>query len=113
VIAEAEIIIGGEVDDLAAVVMAERALRVVEDTKLEVGSASAQGVELGGEVGQLRALRRGLFQKGCRDTHDASILNLSSALGSMLRGIGHPNVHARSWQLALLRKPCAGMEGDL
>ena len=55
VVAEAEVVIRGEVDDLAAVVVADGALLVVEDTESEVGAAGAEVVEDGGQVGELRA----------------------------------------------------------
>ena len=55
VIAEAEIVVAGEVDDLFAVVGADGGLLVVEDTEAKVGAAGAQVIEDGGEVGQLGA----------------------------------------------------------
>ena len=55
-IAEAEVVVGGEVDDALAVVGADRGLLVVEDAQLEVGSALLQVVELGGEMGELGAV---------------------------------------------------------
>ena len=50
-IAEAEVVIAGEVDDLAAVVVADGGLFVVKDAEAEMGAAGAELVELGGEVG--------------------------------------------------------------
>ena len=50
VVGEAEIVVAGEVDDLAAVIMAYRRLLVVEDAKFEVGSFFAKIVEGGGEM---------------------------------------------------------------
>ncbi len=55
VVAEAEVVVGGEVDDLAAVVVADGALFVVEDAEFEVGAALAEFVQLRGEVGELGA----------------------------------------------------------
>ena len=54
--AAAEIVVGGEVDDLLAVVVADGRLHVVEHAQLEVGALLLQVIELGGEVLQLRAL---------------------------------------------------------
>ena len=56
VVAEAEVVVAGEVDDLAAVVGADGALLVVEDAQAEVGAVVAEVVERGGEVGELGAL---------------------------------------------------------
>ena len=55
VVAEAEIIIRGEVDDAFAVVGADRGLLVVELAKFEEGAALTEIVELGGEMGELGA----------------------------------------------------------
>lgn len=52
-VAEAEVVVTGEVDNLLAIVSADRALFVIEDTQLEEGSALSEVVELGGEVGKL------------------------------------------------------------
>ena len=54
-VAEAEVVVGGEVDDALAVVGADGGLLVVEHAQLEEGSALLEIVELGGEVGELRA----------------------------------------------------------
>ena len=53
VVAQAEVVVAGEVDDLAAVVVADGGLLVVEDAQAEVGAAGAQVVERGGQVGEL------------------------------------------------------------
>ena len=50
-VAEAEIVIAGEVDDLAAVVVADGGLLVVQNAEAEVGAAGLELIELGGEVG--------------------------------------------------------------
>jgi hypothetical protein len=55
IVAEAEVVVGGEVDDVLAVVGADGGLLVVEHAQLEEGAALAEVVELGGEVGKLRA----------------------------------------------------------
>jgi len=55
VVAEPEVVVGGEIDDALAVIGADGGLLVVEDTQLEEGSALTEIVELGGEVGELRA----------------------------------------------------------
>jgi hypothetical protein len=55
VVAEAEVVVGGEVDDALAVVGADGGLLVVQFAQLEEGSALTEVVELGGEVGELRA----------------------------------------------------------
>jgi hypothetical protein len=54
VIAEAEVVVGSEVDDLAAVVCADGALNVVKFAQAEEGSGVAEAVELGGEGGEGR-----------------------------------------------------------
>jgi len=53
VIGQAQIVVAGQVDDLFAVVVADRGLLVVEDAQLEVGAIGAQLVERGGQVGKL------------------------------------------------------------
>ena len=55
VVAEAEVVVGSEIDDVLAVVGADRGLLVVEHAQLEEGAALAEVVELGGEVGKLGA----------------------------------------------------------
>ena len=55
VIAETEVVVGGEIDDTLAVVGADGGLLVVEHTELEEGAALAEVVELGGEMGKLGA----------------------------------------------------------
>ena len=55
VVAEAEIVVGGEVDDALAVVGADGGLLVVEFAQFEEGTALTEVVELGGEMGELRA----------------------------------------------------------
>ena len=52
-VAEAEIVVAGEVDDLFAVVGADGGLLIVEDAEAEVGAAGAQIIKGGGEVGHL------------------------------------------------------------
>ena len=42
VIAEAEVVVAGEIDDLAAVVVADGGLLVVEDAQAKVGAAGAE-----------------------------------------------------------------------
>jgi len=55
IVAEAEVVVGREVDDALAVVGADGGLLVVEHTQLEECSLYTQGVELGSEMGKLRA----------------------------------------------------------
>ena len=57
VVAETEVVVGGEVDDSLAVVGADRGLLIVELAQFEVGSALAEIIELGGEMGELGAFR--------------------------------------------------------
>ena len=59
VIAEAEIVVGGEIDDPAAVVGADRGLDVVEDAQAKMGALLPKLVELGGEVLELGAFGEG------------------------------------------------------
>ena len=54
-VAEAEVVVGGKVDDALAVVGADGSLLVVEHAQLEEGAALAEVVELGGEMGKLGA----------------------------------------------------------
>ena len=62
---EAEVVVGGEIDDLLAVVVADGRLHVVENAELEVGALGFEVVELRGEVLELRALReRGGHEDG-------------------------------------------------
>ena len=61
-VAQAEVVVAGQVDDLAAVVVADRGLLVVEHAQPEVGAAGAQVVERGGEVGELGT--RGSLRSG-------------------------------------------------
>ena len=62
---QTEIVVGGEIDDLLAVVVADGRLHVVEDAELEVGALLLQVIELRGEVLELRALReRGGHEDG-------------------------------------------------
>ncbi len=68
VVAEAEIVVGGEVDDSLAVVGADGGLLVVEYAQFEVGAALTEVVELGGEMGELGA-------SGGRGGHE-NIVNL-------------------------------------
>ena len=58
-VGQAQVVVAGQVDDLAAVVVAHRGLLVVEDAELEVGALGAQFVEHGGQMGKLGA-RSGL-----------------------------------------------------
>ena len=55
VVGQAEIIVAGQVDDLLAVVVADRRLLVVEHAQVEMRSLGAQFVQHGGQVGKLRA----------------------------------------------------------
>jgi hypothetical protein len=55
VVAEAKVVVGGEVDNSLAVVGADGCLLVVELAQLEEGPALTEIVELGGEMGELRA----------------------------------------------------------
>ncbi len=55
VVCEAQVVVAGQVDDLAAVVVAHRGLLVVEDAELEVGAFGAKFVESCGEMGELGA----------------------------------------------------------
>ena len=54
-IAKPEVIVRSEVDDLLAVVGADRCLLIVELAQLEEGAALTEIVELGGEMGELGA----------------------------------------------------------
>ena len=56
-VAEAKVIVGGKVDDSLAVVGADGGLLIVELAQFEVGSALAEIIELGGEMGELGAFR--------------------------------------------------------
>src|ERR1700722_2162463 len=67
-IAEAEVVIGGEADDALAIVGADRVLFVVEHTQLEEGSALTKVVELSGKMSELRA--------GGRNGGHTTIVNL-------------------------------------
>jgi hypothetical protein len=53
VVAEAEVVVRGEVDDALSVVGADGGLLVVQFAELEEGSALAEVVELGSEMGEL------------------------------------------------------------
>jgi len=55
VVAETEVVIGREVDDALAIIGTGGGLLVVEHTQLEECSLYTQGVELGSEMGKLRA----------------------------------------------------------
>ena len=55
VVAEAEIIIGGEVDDALAVVGADGGLLIVELAQFEEGTPLAEVVEMGSEMSELGA----------------------------------------------------------
>ena len=55
VVGQAEIVVAGQVDDLAPVVVADRGLLVVENAQLEVRALGAKFVEHGGEMGKLGA----------------------------------------------------------
>ena len=78
-IGEAEIVVAGQVDDFAAVVMADRGLLVVENAKLEVGALGAEVIEDLGQMGKLRASRclghrnapqsKSIARSGARDSH--------------------------------------------
>ena len=59
-VTETEVVVGGEVDDMLAIVGADGGLLVVELTQFEEGAALTKIVELGGEVGELGA------SGGCR-----------------------------------------------
>ena len=59
VVAEAEVVVGGEVDDSLAVVGADGSLLVVELAELEEGATLAEVVELGSEMGELGAFGGG------------------------------------------------------
>ena len=74
VVAETEVVVGGQINDSLAVVGADGGLLVVEFAQAEVSSALAKIVELGGEVSELGT-------SGCCCRH-GNILNLSG-LGSL------------------------------
>jgi hypothetical protein len=59
VIRQAEIVVAGEVDDLLAVVMADRGLLIVEDAQAEVGAFLLEAIEDIGQIGELRTRRGG------------------------------------------------------
>ena len=52
-VAETEVVVGGEIDDALSVVGAERCLLIIEFAQFEEGSTLTQIVELGSEVGEL------------------------------------------------------------
>ena len=54
-VGQAQVVVAGQVDHLAAVVVANRRLLVVEHAELEVRAFGAKLVENGGEVGKLGA----------------------------------------------------------
>ena len=54
-VGQAEVVVAGQVDDLAAVVVANRRLLVVEHAELEVGALGAKVVEDLGQMGKLGA----------------------------------------------------------
>ena len=79
-VAEAEVVVGGEVDNALAVVSADGCLLVFEHTQIEEGPELLEIVELGGEVGELRtrggcgghdcyAKPKGCRQRGRRNEH--------------------------------------------
>ena len=53
---ESEVVVGGEIDDLLAVVVADGRLHVVEDAEMEVGAACLEIIELRGKMLKLWAL---------------------------------------------------------
>src|SRR5580704_9730940 len=55
VIAEAEVVVGGEIDDALAVIGTDGGLLVVEFAQFEEGSPLAEVVELGSEMSELGA----------------------------------------------------------
>ena len=57
VVGQTQVVVAGQVDYLAAVVVADRGLLVVEDAKLEVGAFGAEFVEGCGQMGELGARR--------------------------------------------------------
>ncbi len=57
VVGQAKIVVAGQVDDLAAVVVADRRLLVIEHAEIEVRTLSAQLVEHGSEMSELGAWR--------------------------------------------------------
>ena len=84
-IAEAEVIVAGEVDDLLAIVSADGALLVVEHAQLEEGSALPEVAELGGEVGKLET-RGG--SGGHRDNRKPFVRGQYCAAKTHLRNCG-------------------------
>ena len=61
-VGQAQVIVAGQVDHLAAVVVANWGLLVVENPELEVGTFGAEFVENGGKVSELwaRSLSHGV-----------------------------------------------------
>jgi hypothetical protein len=57
VVAEAEIVVGGKVDNALAVIGANGGLLVVQFAEFEEGATLTEIVELGGKVGELAAFR--------------------------------------------------------
>jgi hypothetical protein len=55
VVAEAQVVVGGEVDHSFAVIGADRRLLIVELAQLEEGATLAEVIELSGEMSELRA----------------------------------------------------------
>jgi len=53
-IAKTEVVVGGEIDDLLAVIGADGPLFIFKDAQLEVCSALLQIVKLFGQMGKLR-----------------------------------------------------------
>jgi hypothetical protein len=78
VVAEAEVVVRGEIDDALAVVGADGGLLVVELAQLEECSTLTQIVELGGEVGELRTF--------CGCGRHGNIVNLCGG-SSLWRGM--------------------------
>ena len=61
---QAQVVVAGQVDHLAAVVVAHRRLLIVQNAQLEVGPLGAQIVENGGQMGKL-GTRSGLESWQC------------------------------------------------
>jgi hypothetical protein len=106
VVAEAEVVVRGEVDDLLAVVVADRGLLVVEHPEAEEGAALAEFVELGCEMRELPA--GGSFES----THTTQMLNLFVASGSERRSQGHHTLHCYKLQSGSVQVSGSTMQGE-
>ena len=87
VVGQAEIVVAGQVDDLAPVVVADGGLLVVEHAQPEVRAFGAEIVEHGGEVGELGA---GCGLRSWHDTSGQSVARRAERKrpGNRMKGVG-------------------------